>query len=148
MRVITALLIFTGAITLIAPAHAGIYADDLSRCLVENTTKEDRLTLVRWLFTAATAHPAVAEIAKASPEQLEQANKTTGDLFMKLLTESCLTQAKKAVEYEGPATFAVSFQVLGQVAGAELFGSPEVNSAVAGLDKYTDKAKLEALAKK
>jgi hypothetical protein len=136
------------AITSVVPAHAGIYADDLSRCLVENTSKEDRLALVRWLFTAATAHPAVADVAKVSPEQLDQAHKTAADLFMRLLTDSCVAQAKKAVEYEGPATFAVSFQTLGQVAGAELFGSPEVNAVMAGFEKYTDKAKLEALAKK
>jgi hypothetical protein len=35
-----------------------------------------------------------------------------------------------------------------QVAGAELLGSPEVKAAMAGLEKYTDKTKLEALAKK
>jgi hypothetical protein len=148
VRITAALLTLMSAITFIVPAHAGIYADDLSRCLIENSSKEDRLALVRWLFTAATAHPAVADVAKVSPEQLDQANKTTADLFMRLLTDSCVAQAKKAVEYEGPATFAVSFQVLGQVAGAELFGSPEVNAAMAGLEKYTDKTKLEALAKK
>ena len=148
MRVTAALLTFMSAVTWIVPAHAGVYADDLSRCLVESTSKEDRLALVRWLFTAATAHPAVADIAKVSPEQLDQASKATGDLFMKLLTESCVVQAKKAVEYEGPATFAVSFQVLGQVAGAELFSSPEVNAAMSRLEKYTDKTKLEALGKK
>lgn len=145
MRFITALLIFTSTATIVAPAHAGIYADDLSRCLVESTSKEDRLALVRWLFTAATEHPAVADIARASSEQLEQTSKTTAEMFVRLLTDSCLVQAKKAVEYEGPATFAVSFQVLGQVAGMELFGSPEVNAAMAALEKYTDKTKLEAL---
>ena len=66
---------------------------------------------------------------------------------MRLLTEACVEQAKKAIKYEGPATFAVSFQVLGQVAGSELFSSPEVSAAMTGLEKYTDKTKLEALAK-
>jgi hypothetical protein len=142
------MLTLMAASSFAVPTHAGIYTDDLSRCLVENTSKEDRLALVRWLFTAATAHPAVADVAKVTPEQLDQANKTIGDLFMRLVTDSCVGQAKKAVEYEGPATFAISFQVLGQVAGAELFNSPEVSAAMAGLDKYTDKSKLEALGKR
>jgi hypothetical protein len=32
------------------PALAGIYTDDLSRCLVEKTTTEDKTTLVQWML--------------------------------------------------------------------------------------------------
>jgi hypothetical protein len=41
----------------------------------------------------------------------------------------------------------MSFQVLGQVAGAELFQSPEVARVMAGLEKHVDKKKLDALGK-
>lgn len=128
-----------------APAHAGIYGDDLSKCLVESTTKQDRTALVRWIFAAAAANPAVASLSNVSPKMMEDANSTTGALIMRLLTGSCKDKATKALTYEGPAAIQLSFQVLGQVAGGELFSSPEVRHAISGLEQYVDKKKLEEL---
>lgn len=135
------------AMSLTGPVEAGVYADDMSRCLVEKTTKEDRIALVRWMFSAAASHPAVATISRITPEQMEASNKAIGGLFMKLMTETCREQTTKALKYEGPATIQLSFQVLGQVAGAELFASPDVVKAMSGLEKYADGKKLEALTK-
>ena len=126
-------------------AHASPYADELGKCLVDATTKEDRTALVRWMFAAAAAHPAVAAIANVSPKVMEDANATTGALITRLLTESCKDQAKKALNYEGPLTLQLSFQVLGQVAATELFTSPQVKQAMSGLQKTVDKKKLEEL---
>lgn len=148
MKVFASFSALVVALSYSISAHAGLYSDDLSRCLVEQTTKEDRTQLVRWMFAAAAAHPAVAAIAKVTPQQQEQSNKVIGDLIMKLLTESCLEKAKKAMTYEGPATIQTSFSVLGQVAAGELFASPEVAKILGGLDKYTDKKKLDELTKK
>jgi hypothetical protein len=128
-------------------ALAGPYADDLAKCLVASTTQEDRLTLVKWMFAAASLHPAVKSFTSVTEKQLDEGNKSTAELFMKLLTDSCKSEAERALQYEGPQTFQTSFQVLGQVAGKELFSSPEVAVAMAGLEKYVDKEKLEALAK-
>jgi hypothetical protein len=80
-----------------------------------------------------------------SPKDLDEANKTTAALFMRLLTDSCKDKAKNALNFEGPVTLTTSFQVLGQVAGREMFSSPEVTKAMSGLEKYTDVKKLEAL---
>jgi hypothetical protein len=126
-------------------AYASPYADELGKCLVDATTKEDRTALVRWMFAAAAAHPAVAAIANVSPKVMEDANATTGALITRLLTESCKDQAKKALNYEGPLTLQLSFQVLGQVAATELFTSPQVKQAMSGLEKTVDKKKLEEL---
>jgi len=126
-------------------AHAGPYGDDLAKCLVDSTTKEDRIALVRWMFTAAAANPAVASIAKVTPKVMDEANASTGTLFMRLLTDSCKEKAKTALKYEGPATIQLSFQVLGQVAAGEMFATPEVREAMSGLEKYVDKKKIEEL---
>ena len=138
-------VLVVAALSLWGTAHAGLYSDDLSRCLVEKTTKEDRVALVRWMFAAASSHPAVASLSKVTPEQLDSANKSLAELFTRLMTESCHEQAKKALQYEGMATIQTSFAVLGQVAGSELFASPEVKQSMGGLDKYIDKKKLEEL---
>jgi hypothetical protein len=127
------------------PAWAGVYTDELSKCLVESTSAEDRTALVKWMFTAASAHPAIHSLSTATTADMDSANEATGALFTRLLTESCKVQTQKALRFEGPATLQLSFTVLGQVAGAELFSNPAVTQNMAGLDKYVDSKKIEAL---
>jgi hypothetical protein len=126
-------------------AVAGPFADDLGKCLVNATTKDDRANLIRWLFVAAAHHPAVKPIASVTPAQQEESDKQMGTLFMKLLTESCKTEAQKALQAEGAGTIQFAFEVLGRVAGQELFSSPEVAGNLKGLAKYIDPEKIKAL---
>jgi hypothetical protein len=127
-------------------AMAGVFGDDLGRCLVNSTTKENRADLIRWLFVAAAHHPAVKPIAAVSPAQQEESDKQMGTLFMKLLTVNCKTETQKALQTEGTVTIQTAFEVLGKVAGQELFSSPEVAGNLQGLAKYIDGDKLKALA--
>jgi hypothetical protein len=127
--------------------YAGPYENDLAKCLVESTTKEDRASLVRWMFAMAAANPAVGSIANVSPETVDELNATTGALFMRLLTDSCKNEAKNALEYEGSGTLRIGFRVLGAVAGKELFSSPEVKQAMSGLARNVDTNRLEQLLK-
>jgi hypothetical protein len=110
------------------------------------TTKNDRQDLIRWLFVAAAHHPAVKPIASVSPAQQDESDKQMGTLFMKLLTESCKTESQKALQFEGMGTLQSAFEVLGKVAGQELFSSPEVSGNLKGLAKYIDVEKLKTLA--
>ena len=64
---------------------------------------------------------------------------------MRLLTESCKDAATTALKFEGPATLQLSFQVLGQVAGAELFSNPQVAAVMADLDKHMAPGALDVL---
>jgi hypothetical protein len=125
-------------------AQAGVYTDDLSRCMVESTTESDRTDLVKWMFAAASAHPAVEPLASVSPQQISESNKTMADLLTRLLTRSCVERAKKAFQYEGAVALQVSMQVLGQVAGKELFSSPEVAAAMSSLGEYFDQEAIKA----
>lgn len=134
-----------GLLTISFSAHAGVYGDDLAKCLVESTTPSDRALLVKWLFAAASAHPAVASIVNVSPTIMQQTNASMGAMLMRLLTVACKDKAKKAIEYEGPGTIQLSFEVLGKVAGRELFASPEVAKGLSGLESNLDKKKLEGL---
>src|SRR5271156_4188580 len=126
-------------------AHAGPYGDDMARCLVESTSRDDRIALVRWMFAAAAANPAVAPIAKVSAQTMDDANASMGALVMRLLTDTCKEKTKNALKYEGPATIQLAFQALGQVAAGELFSSPEVKKAISGLQGHVDTKKLAEL---
>ncbi len=122
---------------------AGPHTDALGKCLVDSTTTEDRTALVRWMFSAAASHPAVQDIVSISKEQTDGANRNMAELIMRLVTESCRTEAADAFRYDGAATFEASFNVLGQVAGREMFTSPEVGAALAGLQEHIDEKTLE-----
>lgn len=124
-------------------AKAGPYADDLARCLVESTTPDDRTALVKWMFSAAAAHPAVTSLVQVTEQQLDQANRVAAGLFTRLLTDSCKPAVQTALKYEGQVVLQQAFQVLGQVAGQELFTSPEVTRAMAGLERHLDEQDLQ-----
>jgi hypothetical protein len=132
-------------LALASPGFAGTYTDGLSRCLVEKSSAEDKNVLVRWIFVAMAQHPSVASMTKITAAEVESNNKGAGELFMRLLTETCADEAKKAMKYEGAAALQQAFQVLGQVAGRDLMSAPEVATMMAGLSKHVDEKKIEAL---
>jgi len=102
------------------PALGGMYADEMAKCLVKSTDPADRSVLVRWLFAAGASHPDVVATVSISGSQREDLNRAI-------------------------AAFEAAFQVLGQVAGRELFSHPAVAGSMAEVDKYLDKKKLEGL---
>ncbi len=121
---------------------AGVYSDDLSRCLVESSTPSDKAVLVKWMFTSMALHPDVSEMSAVTESQRDSANKAAAEMFVKLTTETCLTQAKSAIKYEGAVAIQQGFQVFGQVAGQELFANPNVAQGLSGLEKHFDSEKL------
>ena len=121
----------------------GPYTDDLSRCLVKSTTDTDRTLLVRWIFAMATLHPAVKSMATIPENQRTELNRKTAELMERLLTVSCQSDAQQALKFEGNSAIEASFNVLGQVAGRELFSDPQVATGMAGLNEYLDGEKLK-----
>lgn len=125
-------------------SHAGVYTDDLGRCLVAQSSQQDRIDLVRWIFLVAALHPAVSDIAQVSSAEREKADRSMAGLLVRLMTDSCRKQAHDAVQYEGPQAIEASFGTLGQVAMRELMTDPHVQGGFAGFGKYVDNEKLKA----
>jgi hypothetical protein len=105
------------ALSLSQLASAGPYTDDLAKRLVSSTT----------------------------PADIDSSNAEIGDMFMRLLTDSCRDKARNALKYEGLAAIQLSLQLLGQVAGAELASNPEVQSRMAGMAKHIDEKKIKEM---
>lgn len=126
-------------------AEAGVYADDLTKCLVRSANAEDHLTLVRWMFSAFSLHPALQSLTTLTPEQRDGYNKSMAALFERLLYVDCREEAIAGLKYEGSTIIATSFTVLGQVAGRDIFSNPQVTQSMAALEKYIDKSKQNAL---
>ena len=126
-------------------ALAGSYVDEMSRCLIRSTSDADRTLLVKWMFAAAAVHPAVKSITSISDAQRDELNKSAAKLLERLITESCKSEMRKALTYEGPDAIQTSFQALGQVAARGLFSDPAVARGIADVDGYMDKPKIERL---
>jgi hypothetical protein len=136
-----------GLLVAISPVQAGVYTDDLSRCLVDKSSTADKSVLVQWIFVAMAQHPSVVSLTKISSDDKEKHNGQAGELFMRLLTDTCADESKKALKNEGALAIQTAFQVLGQAAAREIFSDPSVAEMMSGLDKYVDKEKLETLVK-
>jgi len=128
-----------------ASAQAGVYGDDMAKCLVRSTTTQDRSVLVKWIFAAAASNPEVKSMVSVTERQRNKLNKSIAKLFERLLTSSCRKETQAAYKYEGRGTISTSFNLLGQVAGRELFSDPNVTKSVSGLSQYIDQKKMNEL---
>lgn len=126
---------------------AGVYSDDMAKCLVASTSKKDKTDLVRWIFANAALHPDVVSISRISADSRDKLNRSTAALMERLLTQTCRKQTQDAMRYEGPIAMQLSFQVLGQVAMKELMSDKAVSAGFEAFSKYLDKSKIEALGK-
>ncbi len=143
------LLSFAAAVAVCAPglAHAGVYTDEMSKCLVRSATPQDQSDLVVWVFAAMSAHPSVKTYASMSETQREGITRKASALMERLLITSCRKETVEALKYEGSSAIEQSFGVLGQVAMRGLMGDPAVSQNFAKLGEYVDASKFEALAK-
>lgn len=140
---------FAAAAAVLAPglAHAGIYTDEMSKCLVRSATPQDQSDLVVWVFAAMSAHPSVKTYSSMTEAQRVAITKKASGLMERLLITSCRKETVEALKYEGSTAIEQSFGVLGQVAMRGLMGDPAVAQNFATLGEYIDPAKFEALAK-
>lgn len=137
-------LVFAGMLVLPSKSAlaVGPYSNTLAKCLVSKTTDAEKTLMVEWVFSALSANPKVASIARMNYSQRQVITQKTAELFKHLLFDVCHKQAKQAVEYEGPIALYYSFKVLGTVASRELMSDPAVKRQLKGINKFIDKKKM------
>lgn len=138
-----------GALSLAAalhptPANAGIYGDDLAKCLVERTSDADKILLAQWIYTVISVHPSAAALGKISDADREAVAERAGKVFETLLTASCREQAAKTIKYEGTEALGNGFKALGEIAMTTLLGDPAVSAESQNFARYVDQAKITA----
>jgi len=126
-------------------AVAGVYTDDLSRCLVSSSSDVDRVVLVQWIFGAMSANPQIKAYSAVTPQQREIFDRKAADLFGRLLLVDCRKEVVAALKNEGSGVMETSFGVLGQVATRSLFSDPATSASASKFAEYIDKDKLNAL---
>jgi hypothetical protein len=128
-------------------AHAGVYTDDLSRCLVKSTTPADQTGFMVWMFSAISQHPSVKRYSTITDAQRSEASKNAAQLMQRLMTVDCRAETVASLKYEGETAISSAFQVFGGAAMRGLMGDPEVAKEMDALGEYIDASKFEALIK-
>ena len=142
---LTVLALSLAAIFNPSPAVAGVYGDELSKCLVEKTSDDDKIILIQWIFTVMSVHPSAASLAKVSDTDRIAVAKRTGKVLETLLTGSCKDQTVKAVKYEGVDSLKGSFEALGEIAVNSIQSNARVSEESGAFLKYVDEAKIKAV---
>lgn len=136
------------SVLLLGPrAEAGVYADDLAKCLVRSSSSDDHLIMIRWMFSAVTQHPALRSMSTVTPAQHGAYDHDMAKLTERLIFTDCRKEAVAGLKYEGEAAITAGFRVLGQVAARDMFGDSHVALELSALGKSFDKSKLSALYK-
>jgi len=124
-------------------AAAGVYTDELAKCLVTKTSDQDRLVFVRWIVFAFSRHPGVADLARTDEGLGEEMAARMATVSQRLLLEDCHEETRLAIQYEGKQALKQSFQYLGQIAARTLNRSTEVQEEFGRLRQYLDEKRLQ-----
>jgi hypothetical protein len=130
-----------------APACAGVYADELGKCLVSSSSPADQIVLVQWMFSAISVNPNVASMTSISPAQRKSYDQQMAHLTQRLLTVDCRKQTIEALKYEGDNALESAFGVLGGVAVRTLTSDPKTAQAMGAFGDDMDKDAFTQLQK-
>ena len=143
------LYIFTALTFLLSilnkPIFAGPFGDEMARCLVTSTNNRDRNKLLKWLFRVYGEHPEVSYMVDISEREKKVIDKDVADIFTRLLSEDCVDETKKALNYEGDDVMFNAFRVLGQVAAKGFNDNPNVEKSINKFVELVDIEKLDYL---
>lgn len=118
--------------------NAGVYTDDLARCIVDNTLVRDRIELVRFIYIAMSQHSDIKHLSNISSNQADDSLREVAHLLTVLLTRRCKDESTKALKYEGELAYAHAFEVLGGVAMQDLMGNRDVKRYYDSIENYLD----------
>ncbi len=130
---------------LVTEVRAQQPVESFSKCVAESTTGRDRKDLAKWLFVAMGAHPEMKAIATVPPAAAEESSRAAGQLFTRLIAESCAKEARAAVQVGGSSAIQSAFNVLGQLAMQELMADRDVAAGMSAIEKYVDSERVRSV---
>ena len=114
----------------------------MSKCLVDSTSKKDKIVFVNWMFNVISVNPNIKNISIAKKER-DIYHKKVARLFMRLLTQDCKNELKEAIRYEGDYALFNAFKLLGEVSSRELLNDKVVQKESIKYMKYIDLDELK-----
>ncbi|SIN72386.1 hypothetical protein [Halodesulfovibrio marinisediminis] len=129
-KLLAALLIFFACSAAHSISFAGVYGDELTKCLVQSATKEDRVALATWMGVLLAQHSKVSQHVRTSYSDLVDTTNSAVDSVTRLTFQICENEARQAMKYEGAEAYKKSFQYFGTIAIQELMTDPSVSKAM------------------
>ena len=129
------------------PTFAGPFGDEMAKCLVTSTTKRDRTKLIKWIFRVYGDHPEVTYMIDLSDREKNVIDKDIAIIFTRLLSEDCIDETKKALDYEGENVMFNAFRILGQTAAQGFNNNPDIMKSINKFVELIDYEKLDYLGK-
>lgn len=134
-------------ITAAGQAQAGIYTDDLTRCLLKSSSPADRQDFIVFVFAAMSAHPDVRQYSRMSDAERDASVGKASALMERLLLVDCRKEAVAAIKYEREESISGAFGALGETAMVDLSSHPAVDAVFNKLTETLDETKWDSLAK-
>ncbi len=128
-------------------ASAGVFTDDLSKCLVKSATSADQTVFVQWMFSAVALNPAVQGMVSVSQAQRDGLNRQMANLLVRLVSADCRSETVAALKSEGAGALSTAFEVLGETAGRGLMSDPHVTEGLKGFAGDIDRPAMTSLFK-
>jgi hypothetical protein len=123
-------------------ARAGVYTDELTKCVVKHANDADRTAFVAFIFSAMSVHPSVQAYSTISEVQRDELSKAVAGLTQRLLTEDCRTETVAALKNEGFSVFQAPFSALEDAAMGDLTKNPAVHKELGRFASQLDPAKF------
>ena len=129
-RISSLFLIF--AVIFSNKVSAGPFTDNLTRCIVVSTSDDDYKKLVNWIFRVVSEHPHIKSNVGDVYSKIQKikADVNLAEIFTKLLTRRCKTEAIQAFKYEQDIALFESFKMLGEISMQKLMEDPAVSKSV------------------
>lgn len=138
-------VLLASLLTVSVGANAGVYSDDLGKCIVANTTQSDRLILMQAIYAAMSQHPQISRYSTITDREGEVFANQFANILTQLITKDCPNEAKAAFNYEGAYAFEQAFALMGQVAMQDLTNHPAVKTYFESIGNYIDEKEFEGL---
>lgn len=139
--------VLAAALMMGGPVTAGVYADDLSKCLVKSASDGDKSTLTQFIFAAMSDDPTVKDMSSVVPAQRTALVTKYVEIVQRLMFVDCRREATDALKYEGRGVIEQSFSLLGQVAMRQLMSGPGFQRVTKDVAAHMDKDRWLALLK-
>ncbi|MDR7150957.1 hypothetical protein J2W49_002930 [Hydrogenophaga palleronii] len=129
------------SVLLSVPSYAATPTEKLATCLVDALNGKERKQLVKFMFFALASHPELSSASNITAEERDAAERVYGGLMTRLITENCPSETKAAYEFS-PLAVQEAFQMIAQVAMAEITADPKVTASLSSYMKYADVNKI------
>jgi hypothetical protein len=120
-----------GLILIAHPAVAGVYGDELTKCVVSSLTDADKVLFAKYVFAAMAEHPTVKPMANIGAEVNASLDRDATALIARLMYTDCRKQMVDVVKFEGIDAAVPAFSMVGQVAMRYLMTDPAVGARMA-----------------